>query len=34
MNKIVKKVLGIGLSVALVGGMFTACTGSNDSGDT
>ena len=34
MNKIVKKVLGIGLSVALVGGVFTACTGGNDSGDT
>ena len=29
MNKIVKKVLGIGLSVALVGGMFAACSGGN-----
>lgn len=29
MNKIVKKVLGIGLSVALVGGMFAACSNGN-----
>ena len=34
MNKIVKKVLGIGLSVAMVGGMFAACSNGGQTDET